>query len=154
MTRRRRNWSDLSKSPTMIAGLRRLATSLWLHFVASPQRMPVFDHRRWRQPVVNVIDKSTSRSSNTSTSAKISRLRTSGSIRSLKRHLRPPPTSRPRAPIHHHALYEFSLCRIRKSFNPPKVDQSRRQHYTACGYAVVKINALCPKAIVRVARMV
>jgi hypothetical protein len=29
------------QSPTIIAGLRRIATSLWLHFVASPQRVPV-----------------------------------------------------------------------------------------------------------------
>jgi hypothetical protein len=43
------------QSPTNIAGLRRIATSLWLHFVASPQRVPVFGHRRRGRPVVNVI---------------------------------------------------------------------------------------------------
>jgi hypothetical protein len=41
----------------MIAGLRRLATSLWLHFVASPQRVPGIGHRRRGSPVVNVIDR-------------------------------------------------------------------------------------------------
>jgi len=30
------------QSPTTIAGLRGIATSLWLHFVASPQRVPAF----------------------------------------------------------------------------------------------------------------
>jgi len=43
------------QSPTIIAGLRRVATSLWLHFVASPQRVPVFGYRRRGRTVVNVI---------------------------------------------------------------------------------------------------
>jgi hypothetical protein len=29
------------QSPTINAGLRSIATLLWLHFVASPQRVPV-----------------------------------------------------------------------------------------------------------------
>lgn len=41
----------------MIAGLRRIATSPWLHFVASPQRVPGFAHRRWGPHVVNVLDR-------------------------------------------------------------------------------------------------
>jgi len=45
------------RSPTIIAGLRRIATSLWLHFVASPQRVPVFGHRRWGRLGVNLIDR-------------------------------------------------------------------------------------------------
>ena len=45
------------RSPTIIAGLRRIATSLWLRFVASPQRVPVVGHRRRGRPVVNVIYK-------------------------------------------------------------------------------------------------
>jgi hypothetical protein len=28
------------QSPTINAGLRKIATSLWLHFAASPQRVP------------------------------------------------------------------------------------------------------------------
>ena len=44
-----------TQSPVMIAGPRRIATSLWLHFVASPQRMPIFRYRRWGRSVVNVI---------------------------------------------------------------------------------------------------
>jgi hypothetical protein len=44
-----------TQSPTMIAGLRRFATSLWLRSVALPQRVPVFGYRRWGRPVVNVI---------------------------------------------------------------------------------------------------
>jgi hypothetical protein len=44
-----------TQSPAVIAGLRRIATSLWLRFVASPQRMPIFRYRRWGQSVVNVI---------------------------------------------------------------------------------------------------
>ena len=46
-----------TRSPTIIAGLRRIATSLWLHFVALPQRVPGIGHRRRSRPVVNVIDK-------------------------------------------------------------------------------------------------
>src|SRR5438067_2422707 len=42
--------------PATIAGLRRIATLLWLHFVALPQRVPV-GYRRWVRPVVDVIDK-------------------------------------------------------------------------------------------------
>ena len=44
-----------AQSPTTIAGLCRFATSLWLHFVASPQRVPGIGHRRRGSPVVNVI---------------------------------------------------------------------------------------------------
>jgi hypothetical protein len=44
-----------TQSPAVIAGLRRIATSLWLRFVASPQRMPIFRYRRWGRSVVNVI---------------------------------------------------------------------------------------------------
>jgi hypothetical protein len=43
------------QSPTIIAGLRGVATSLWLHFVASPQRVPVSGYRRRGRTVVNVI---------------------------------------------------------------------------------------------------
>jgi hypothetical protein len=46
-----------TQNPAIIAGLRRIATSLWLHFVASPQRVPAFGYRRRSQPVVNLIDK-------------------------------------------------------------------------------------------------
>ncbi len=46
-----------TQSPAMIAGLRRIATSLWLRFVASPQRMPIFRYRRWGRPVVSFIYK-------------------------------------------------------------------------------------------------
>lgn len=38
--RRRSRGRGKTQSPTKFAGLRRLATSLWLHFVASPQRVP------------------------------------------------------------------------------------------------------------------
>jgi hypothetical protein len=31
-----------TQSPAIIVGLCRIATSLWLHFVASPQRVPVY----------------------------------------------------------------------------------------------------------------
>jgi hypothetical protein len=62
-----------AKSPAIIAGLRRIATPLWLHFVASPQRVPVFGHRRRGRPVVNVIDKVPPHSSNTPTSARFRR---------------------------------------------------------------------------------
>ena len=41
----------------MIAGLRRLAASLRLHFVASPQRVPASGYRRRGSPVVIVIDR-------------------------------------------------------------------------------------------------
>ncbi len=44
-----------TQSPAVIAGLRRIATSLWLRFVASPQRMPIFRYRRWGRPVMNLI---------------------------------------------------------------------------------------------------
>ena len=57
------------QSPTIIAGLRRIATSLWLHFVASPQRVPVFGHRRRGRSVVNVIYRIPPQSSNVATSA-------------------------------------------------------------------------------------
>ena len=46
-----------TQSPVVIAGLRRIATSLWLRFVASPQRMPICRYRRWDRPVVNLIDR-------------------------------------------------------------------------------------------------
>ena len=58
-----------AQSPTMIAGLRRIATSLWLHFVASPQRMPGISHRRRGRPVVDVIDRAPPRSLSATTSA-------------------------------------------------------------------------------------
>src|SRR6266542_4647862 len=44
-----------TQSPVVITGLHRIATSLWLHFVASPQRMPVSRYRRGDRPVVNLI---------------------------------------------------------------------------------------------------
>jgi len=44
-----------TQSPAVIAGLRRIATSLWLHFVASPQRMPITRYRRSGRPVVDLI---------------------------------------------------------------------------------------------------
>jgi len=44
-----------TQSPTIIAGLCWIATSLRLRFVASPQRMPGIGHRRRGRPVVNVI---------------------------------------------------------------------------------------------------
>jgi hypothetical protein len=47
--------SARTRSPTIIAGLHRVATSLWLHFVASPQRVPVSGYRRRGRAVVNVI---------------------------------------------------------------------------------------------------
>ena len=43
------------QSPTMIAGLHRIATSLWLHSVASPQRMPASAYRHGGPSVVSVI---------------------------------------------------------------------------------------------------
>ena len=45
------------RSPTRFAGLRGIATSLWLRFVASPQRVPEFGYRRRGRTVVNVIDR-------------------------------------------------------------------------------------------------
>ena len=44
-----------TQSPAVIAGLRSIATSLWLRSVASPQRMPITRYRRWGRLVVNVI---------------------------------------------------------------------------------------------------
>ena len=44
------------QSPTMIAGLHGFATCTWLHFVASPQRVPALGHRLRGQTVVSVID--------------------------------------------------------------------------------------------------
>jgi hypothetical protein len=46
-----------TQSPTMVAGLRRVATSVWVPFVTSRQRVPGFGHRHWCSPVVDVIDK-------------------------------------------------------------------------------------------------
>jgi hypothetical protein len=43
------------QSPAVMAGLRRIATSLWLRFVALPQRLPIFCYRRWDRPVVSLI---------------------------------------------------------------------------------------------------
>ena len=45
------------QSPTRIAGLCGIATSLWLRFVASPQRVPETGYRRRGRTVVNVIDR-------------------------------------------------------------------------------------------------
>lgn len=45
------------QSPTMIAGLHKIATLPWLHFVALPQRVPAFCYRRWGRPAINVIDR-------------------------------------------------------------------------------------------------
>jgi hypothetical protein len=45
------------QSPAMIVGLHRIATSLWLHFVALPQRVPAVRYRRGGRPVINVIDR-------------------------------------------------------------------------------------------------
>jgi hypothetical protein len=70
-----------AKSPAIIAGLRRIATSLWLHFVASPQRVPVFSHRRRGRPVVNVIYRASPPIVEHFSLGEISWLRTSGSIR-------------------------------------------------------------------------
>lgn len=44
-----------ARSPTIIAGLRRVATLPWLHFVASPQREPGIGHRLGGRPVVDFI---------------------------------------------------------------------------------------------------
>src|SRR5512141_3135735 len=48
------------QSPACCAGPCRMATSLWLRFVASPQRMPDIGYRRVSIPVVDVIDRSPS----------------------------------------------------------------------------------------------
>ena len=40
------NSKTRTQSPTLIAGLRKVATSPWLHVVASPQRVPVSSYRR------------------------------------------------------------------------------------------------------------
>jgi hypothetical protein len=47
------------QSPAIIVGPHRIATSMWLRFVALPQRVPVpaVAHRRWGPPVINVIDR-------------------------------------------------------------------------------------------------
>jgi len=39
------------KAPRWSQGFAESATSLWLHFVASPQRVPVYGHRRRGRPV-------------------------------------------------------------------------------------------------------
>jgi len=44
------------QSPTRIAGLHRIATCTWLHFVASPQRVPALGYRLRGQTVMSVID--------------------------------------------------------------------------------------------------
>jgi hypothetical protein len=49
--------SSQTQSPVIIMGLCSIATSLWPHFVASPQRMPVRGYRRRGPAVVNVIDR-------------------------------------------------------------------------------------------------
>jgi len=44
--------STQMQSPAIIAGLHRIATLLWPHFVALPQRMPMHSHRLWGETVV------------------------------------------------------------------------------------------------------
>jgi hypothetical protein len=44
-----------TQSPAIIVGLCRIATSLWPHFVASPQRVPVYRYRRRGRAVVIFI---------------------------------------------------------------------------------------------------
>jgi hypothetical protein len=45
------------QSPTQGVGLHRVATSLWPHFVALPQRMPADRHRRVSRVVVSFVYK-------------------------------------------------------------------------------------------------
>jgi hypothetical protein len=99
------------QSPTIIAGLRRIATSLWLHFVASPQRVPVFGHRRRGRSVVNVIYRIPPQSSNVATSAtRGCELRVaSGCVPLCPQNRIAPPISYPRAPIHRHTIYGLKL---------------------------------------------
>jgi hypothetical protein len=56
-----KNWATRPdmQSPAIIVGPHRIATSMWLRFVALPQRVPVpaVAHRRWGPPVINVIDR-------------------------------------------------------------------------------------------------
>jgi hypothetical protein len=47
--------SHQCKAPRSDAGLRGIATLPWLHFVASPQRVPGFGYRLRSRPVVNFI---------------------------------------------------------------------------------------------------
>jgi hypothetical protein len=49
--------STQMRSPTLIVGLRRIATSLWPNFVASPQRMPACGCRRKGHTVGIFIDR-------------------------------------------------------------------------------------------------
>lgn len=68
------------QSPTMIAGLHGFATCTWLHFVASPQRVPGLGHRLRGQTVMSVIDSAPPRHPRCNIGA-ASRSRTGGSIR-------------------------------------------------------------------------
>jgi hypothetical protein len=92
-----------TQSPTVIAGLRRFAISLWLHFVASPQRVPAFGHRRRGRAVVYVIYRVPPPSWITTTSAR-SRgrelRRAFGCVAFCARNQIRTPMSCSRAPIH------------------------------------------------------
>jgi hypothetical protein len=145
------------RSPTIIAGLRRIATSLWPHFVASPQRVPVFGHRRRGRPVVNVIYRVPPPSSNTATSARsrgCELRRASGCVTLCPRNRIAPPPSSPRAPIHLPMLSDYA--------EPERVSSLRK--FAGAGvpaphgtrYSVDRISGLRSNApaMVRMARMV
>lgn len=99
------------QSPAIIAGLRRIATSLWLRFVALPQRAPVFDHRPRGRPVVNVIDRVAPPSSiaaqpTRSRGSKLSRA--SGRATRCPRNRIASPMSCPGAPTHTSTLSRYA----------------------------------------------
>ena len=54
---RQTDWNDQIQSPTKIAGLHKIATSLWHHSVASAQRVQEFGYRRQGSPVLNAADR-------------------------------------------------------------------------------------------------
>ena len=154
------------RSPTIIAGLRRIATQLCLHFVASPQRVPVFGHRRRGRPVVNVIYRVPPPSSNTATSVRsrgCELRRGSGCVILCPGNRIPRPMSCPRAPIHQSRHLPFQGTLIQKEFQAC-LRKFARSH-TACivrqephgmRYSVGRISGLWSNtpAMVSMARMV
>ena len=113
------------QSPTMIAGLHRIATCTWLHFVALPQRVPALGHRLRGQTVMSVIDSEPPGRRGCNIGA-VSRSRTGESIR-LRATMPARTDTHDCCPTREHRsrnTFEFRLRRPRQSFKPVRAHRA------------------------------
>jgi hypothetical protein len=114
----------------------------WLHFVASPQRVPVFGYRLRGRTVMNVIYRLPPFSSNAAASVRSrggQRRRASGCVA-----LSPDCATVVVSTNTDHAFYVFKLRRTRKSFKPPIARGAGDPAPRRSRHSTDRISGLCP----------